>query len=123
MQSIRKWTASTQSLFFATLAFFSPLVSSSKLGSTCRQTSFFASSASSMQWRVGSIVNFFEFLILCTVCIQIFLIFDTISHRGVDPPCGSLCSGSDQNMSGRIYGELNTHIAAGIPPTADRPLR
>ena len=76
-----------------------------------------------MQWRVGGIVNFFEFLVLCTVCIQIFLIFDQISHTGVDPPCGSLCSGSDQNMSGQIYGELNTHIAAGIPPGADRPIK
>ena len=26
-------------------------------------------------------------------------------------------------MSGQIYGELNTHIAAGIPPGADRPIK
>ena len=99
---------STQSWFFA---FLSPLVSGSKLGSTCF---LFANSPFSME---RGRCSFFHFVLS--------LQNSNLSHiwsnfpQGVDPPCGSLCSGSgDQNMSrGQIYGELNTHIAAGIPPT------
>ena len=55
LQSIRKWRRNPY--FSQPSHFFSPLASGSKLGSTCRQSSFLSSS-SSVDWIFGIAVHF-----------------------------------------------------------------
>ena len=102
--------STTQSSFF--LQHFSHLWSAT---ANWVQLLFFFLQPHPCQCRVSCAV------FLCTVCIQICLIFDQISHRGPTPPVGHCALGVIKTCQGRIYGELNTHIAAGIPPTLLAP--
>ena len=99
LQSIRKWRRNPY--FSQPSHFFSPLASGSKLGSTCRQSSFLSSS-SSVDWIFGITVHFLPiFLYSLTLhpawssqCLIEFL------RGGRDPLCVSMRPGSsDQNKS------------------------
>ena len=100
LQSIRKWRRNPY--FSQPSHFFSPLASGSKLGSTCRQSSFLSSS-SSVDWIFGIAVHFLPiFLYSLTLhpdawssqCLIQFL------RGGRDPLCVSMRPGSsDQNKS------------------------
>ena len=97
MQSIRKWTGSTtQSLFFCNPRIF--------LTFGQQQIGFNFFSFCKLTIVNRDLQYFFEFLMMCTVCIQICLIFDTISHRGSTPPVGHCALGVIKTCPGKFMG-------------------
>ena len=85
LQSIRKWRRNPY--FSQPSHFFSPLASGSKLGSTCRQSSFLSSS-SSVDWIFGIAVHFLPIFFVqfdFAPCL-IFSMFDAVSQRRQRPP-------------------------------------